>query len=83
MFAVFVAYVVQMPQKHDNPRQSTPPSAPPAAATPATPSNMGERLEANMICGICHDIMYKCVSLVPCLHSFCGPCYSGWMVRVW
>jgi len=32
-------------------------------------------------CGICYEIMYQAVSLMPCLHSFCGGCFSDWMVR--
>ena len=32
-------------------------------------------------CMICTEIMFMAVTLMPCLHSFCGPCYSGWMER--
>lgn len=41
----------------------------------------GADLEENLTCGICHDIMHQVVSCQPCLHSFCGGCYSGWSKR--
>ena len=31
-----------------------------------------------MGCGICHEILHDAVSAQPCLHSFCGGCYSEW-----
>ncbi|GAQ83830.1 hypothetical protein KFL_001640050 [Klebsormidium nitens] len=36
-----------------------------------------EKLE----CGICHDIWHNCVSTIPCLHTFCAACLSGWVKR--
>jgi len=44
---------------------------------PAGPDDM----EENMGCGICHEILHDCVSVWPCLHSFCGGCYSEWRKR--
>lgn len=32
-----------------------------------------------MKCSFCLEIMYKPVSLLPCLHNFCGGCYADWM----
>nr|XP_054755367.1 E3 ubiquitin-protein ligase CHFR-like [Lytechinus pictus] len=32
-----------------------------------------------LICSICQDILHKCISLQPCMHSFCAACISGWM----
>lgn len=37
--------------------------------------DIGEELQ----CGICGDILYLPVALIPCLHAFCAPCYSQWM----
>lgn len=37
-------------------------------------------MQQNLTCGICSNIFYKCVSVLPCLHNFCGSCYSQWMV---
>jgi E3 ubiquitin-protein ligase CHFR len=34
-----------------------------------------------MNCGICLDIIYNCVTLLPCLHNFCGACISSWMKK--
>ncbi|XP_073257835.1 E3 ubiquitin-protein ligase CHFR-like isoform X2 [Porites lutea] len=34
-----------------------------------------------LVCSICQDIFYDCVSLQPCIHSFCAACYSQWMDR--
>ena len=36
-------------------------------------------LEDSLMCSICNDIMHDCISLQPCLHSYCSGCYSEWM----
>ncbi len=36
------------------------------------------RIDAQITCGICFNILYKCVTLVPCMHNFCGPCMRSW-----
>uniref|UniRef100_A0A8C5S507 E3 ubiquitin-protein ligase CHFR n=1 Tax=Laticauda laticaudata TaxID=8630 RepID=A0A8C5S507_LATLA len=41
------------------------------------PDKMGESLS----CIICQELLYDCVSLQPCMHTFCAACYSGWMER--
>ena len=40
-----------------------------------------DEMEQNFTCGICQDIIYKCVALIPCLHSFCCSCVSDWLER--
>jgi hypothetical protein len=30
-------------------------------------------------CGICLELAHRCVSLMPCLHHFCGGCISPWL----
>ena len=32
-----------------------------------------------LTCTICLDLYHDCVTLQPCLHSFCNGCYSDWM----
>ncbi|XP_063718012.1 E3 ubiquitin-protein ligase CHFR-like isoform X2 [Symsagittifera roscoffensis] len=32
-------------------------------------------------CSICTEIFHQPVSLQPCMHTFCGGCYSGWMTK--
>jgi len=32
-------------------------------------------------CGICYQLMYQAVSLMPCLHNYCGGCFSDWIKR--
>jgi len=46
-------------------------------------SNQQEQddMEENLICCICQDILHDCVSVQPCMHCFCGGCYSDWMKR--
>nr|XP_061804424.1 E3 ubiquitin-protein ligase CHFR-like [Nerophis lumbriciformis] len=39
-----------------------------------------DKMEESLTCSICQDLLYDCVSLQPCLHTFCAACYSGWMV---
>ena len=38
---------------------------------------MGEQFD----CGICYMTMYEPVTLMPCLHSYCGGCFSDWITR--
>ncbi|KAF6080784.1 checkpoint with forkhead and ring finger domains [Phyllostomus discolor] len=40
-----------------------------------------DRMEEQLTCCICQDLLYDCVSLQPCMHTFCAACYSGWMER--
>jgi len=42
---------------------------------------VGDNFEENLVCGICQEILYKCVSLIPCLHNFCAGCYAEWCKR--
>ncbi|GFN96604.1 E3 ubiquitin-protein ligase chfr-like [Plakobranchus ocellatus] len=32
-----------------------------------------------LVCIICHELLHDCISLQPCMHSFCSGCYSEWM----
>ncbi|XP_064620650.1 E3 ubiquitin-protein ligase CHFR-like isoform X2 [Lineus longissimus] len=32
-----------------------------------------------LMCIICQEILHDCISLQPCMHSFCSGCYSDWM----
>jgi E3 ubiquitin-protein ligase CHFR len=38
-------------------------------------------MEQSLLCGICQEILHQCISLQPCMHSFCASCYSTWMER--
>uniref|UniRef100_A0AAY4C0K3 E3 ubiquitin-protein ligase CHFR n=1 Tax=Denticeps clupeoides TaxID=299321 RepID=A0AAY4C0K3_9TELE len=40
-----------------------------------------DKMEESLTCIICQDLLYDCVSLQPCMHTFCAACYSGWMER--
>lgn len=40
-------------------------------------NKMGEELE----CGICYLTMFQAVTLMPCLHNYCGSCFSDWMAK--
>eukprot|EP01043_Picozoa_sp_COSAG02_P014906 COSAG02_NODE_622_length_19435_cov_3.242398_11_plen_343_part_00 len=53
---------------------------PPAGATTAS-SKMDDSMAETMTCGICQEILYKCVSAVPCLHNFCSACASDCLKR--
>ncbi|KAK7495546.1 hypothetical protein BaRGS_00013244 [Batillaria attramentaria] len=32
-----------------------------------------------LTCIICQELLHDCISLQPCMHSFCAGCYSEWM----
>jgi len=34
-----------------------------------------------MSCGICLDYIYKCYTVLDCLHSFCSGCLSSWLKK--
>jgi len=38
-----------------------------------------DEIEDHLICSICQEILYKPISLQPCMHCFCSGCYSDWM----
>ncbi|XP_007953229.1 E3 ubiquitin-protein ligase CHFR [Orycteropus afer afer] len=40
-----------------------------------------DRMEETLTCVICQELLHDCVSLQPCMHTFCAACYSGWMER--
>lgn len=40
-----------------------------------------EELGEEMQCCICIDYIYKCITLIPCLHNFCSSCFSDWMEK--
>ncbi|XP_011369658.1 E3 ubiquitin-protein ligase CHFR isoform X2 [Pteropus vampyrus] len=40
-----------------------------------------DKMEETLTCVICQDLLHDCVSLQPCMHTFCAACYSGWMER--
>ncbi|XP_064612739.1 E3 ubiquitin-protein ligase CHFR-like [Liolophura sinensis] len=41
----------------------------------------GDAIAESLVCIICQEILHNCISLQPCLHSFCAGCYSDWMDR--
>uniref|UniRef100_A0A8C3URP6 E3 ubiquitin-protein ligase CHFR n=1 Tax=Catharus ustulatus TaxID=91951 RepID=A0A8C3URP6_CATUS len=40
-----------------------------------------DKMEETLTCIICQELLHDCVSLQPCMHTFCAACYSGWMER--
>ncbi|KAK3800307.1 hypothetical protein RRG08_020284 [Elysia crispata] len=38
-----------------------------------------DALAETLICIICQELLHDCISLQPCMHSFCSGCYSEWM----
>lgn len=35
-----------------------------------------DKMEETLTCIICQDLLHDCVSLQPCMHTFCAACYS-------
>ncbi|NXH12180.1 CHFR ligase, partial [Bucco capensis] len=46
-----------------------------------TSSVKPDKMEETLTCIICQELLHDCVSLQPCMHTFCAACYSGWMER--
>ncbi|KAJ8312086.1 hypothetical protein KUTeg_009459 [Tegillarca granosa] len=40
-----------------------------------------DEIEEALLCIICQELLHDCISLQPCMHSFCSGCYSEWMDR--
>eukprot|EP00770_Monocercomonoides_exilis_P002421 MONOS_2405.1-p1 / transcript=MONOS_2405.1 / gene=MONOS_2405 / organism=Monocercomonoides_exilis_PA203 / gene_product=E3 ubiquitin-protein ligase CHFR isoform 2 / transcript_product=E3 ubiquitin-protein ligase CHFR isoform 2 / location=Mono_scaffold00049:119071-120491(-) / protein_length=396 / sequence_SO=supercontig / SO=protein_coding / is_pseudo=false len=56
---------------------SLPTSSPP----PSAQDNKSAKLQAELECSICGQVMYNCVSTIPCLHSACAFCLSAWLKK--
>ncbi|XP_032434476.1 E3 ubiquitin-protein ligase CHFR [Xiphophorus hellerii] len=50
-------------------------------STPPVKETKTDKMEESLTCVICQDLLHDCISLQPCMHVFCGACYSGWMER--
>ncbi|XP_072289229.1 E3 ubiquitin-protein ligase CHFR isoform X2 [Eucyclogobius newberryi] len=48
---------------------------------PQAEAKKTDKMEESLTCIICQDLLFDCVSLQPCMHTFCAACYSGWMER--
>ncbi|KAF7657697.1 hypothetical protein LDENG_00023080 [Lucifuga dentata] len=48
---------------------------------PPVGGTLTDKMEESLTCIICQDLLHDCVSLQPCMHTFCAACYSGWMER--
>ncbi|KIV81160.1 hypothetical protein PV11_08599 [Exophiala sideris] len=48
------------------------------AATTTSPSTGLLNLEKELVCFICTEILYQPLTLIDCLHTFCGSCLKEW-----
>ncbi|XP_060073943.1 E3 ubiquitin-protein ligase CHFR-like isoform X2 [Ylistrum balloti] len=51
------------------------------AATSGSCVDGPDEIEEALICTICQELLHDCISLQPCMHSFCAGCYSDWMEK--
>ncbi|XP_060740371.1 E3 ubiquitin-protein ligase CHFR [Tachysurus vachellii] len=56
-------------------------AVPPKSGTDGGEGSKTDKMEESLTCIICQDLLYDCVSLQPCMHTFCAACYSEWMER--
>ncbi|KAK3296162.1 uncharacterized protein B0H64DRAFT_360386 [Chaetomium fimeti] len=45
---------------------------------PTTPPVLAPNLEAQLTCSICTDLLHQPLTLLDCLHTFCGACLKEW-----
>ncbi|CAK6439916.1 unnamed protein product [Pipistrellus nathusii] len=57
------------------------PDTPDAPEEARAAAEKPDKMEETLTCIICQDLLHDCVSLQPCMHTFCAACYSGWMER--
>src|ERR1700745_2092570 len=49
-------------------------------ATASATSNSGLlNLEKELVCFICTEVLYQPLTLIDCLHTFCGSCLKEWV----
>lgn len=48
----------------------------PMAAEP--PKGLPRDLEQDLRCGVCTDLLHRCLTVVPCGHNFCATCLVRW-----
>lgn len=56
----------------------------PLASPPISPrglKGLPRALEQDLRCGICTDVLHRCLTLVPCGHNFCATCLAKWRRR--
>ncbi|KAK6503246.1 hypothetical protein TWF481_008275 [Arthrobotrys musiformis] len=60
-------------------RQPSPPTSPVVAPKPVDkPDAISNDLEKELTCSICTSIFHHPVTLLDCLHSYCGSCAKEW-----
>jgi len=52
-----------------------------AAKQEPPPKGLPRDLEQDLRCGICTDVLHRCLTLVPCGHNFCAVCLAKWRRR--
>ena len=50
-------------------------------SVPSAPSTKLLNLEKELICFICTEILYQPLTLLDCLHTFCGSCLKEWFAH--
>ncbi|TQB72225.1 hypothetical protein MPDQ_006944 [Monascus purpureus] len=48
------------------------------APKPGDPPRLVEDLEKELVCSICTELLYQPLTLLDCLHTFCGSCLKEW-----
>lgn len=52
-----------------------------SSESPAGFKGLPKALEEDLRCGICTDVLHRCLTLVPCGHNFCALCLAKWRRR--
>ncbi|CAD7949959.1 unnamed protein product [Amoebophrya sp. A120] len=42
-------------------------------------TQLRDELLQDITCGVCCDVLYKPICVIPCLHNFCSSCYLEWV----
>lgn len=49
-----------------------------APASAEVPKGLPRALEEDLRCGVCTDLLHRCLTVVPCGHNFCCACLVRW-----
>ena len=77
IFVVLIDFYQTVPSVQQIKAESNAKVQPSAGLIDEKMRNLADHFE----CSICYQVLYKAVSVMPCMHTFCGGCLSDWFKK--